>query len=434
MRDDLDLYRLGEVMAVFDAVARAYDRYYAEPGRSALLKAVRQDSNVGVGAGALVQHFEIQDELRPLFGKGPAVAPSIGNHPDFEHLKRTRSIEFAAVTTLFLDMEGSTRLGLVYGPEQVFWIKNAVIQSTIDIIKSFDGHVHRIMGDAVMAFFGSKSLPVEQGAIDALNCAVTLRAMIGTLVDGRLQEMGDEQIGIRIGIDYGARDHVLWGCYGYPGMEEVSATSFYVDVASKLQHAAGRNEIMVGQSLRDLIDIPEVLLQTKTFIKNGEEQNELYVTPNYRAGDGKPVNYRQYLLNWEDYLACTELGPAAKKIDAVRVAVGVADERSDTSIAGSYLPCGSMLEKRKQLRFSVELPFQPRLPFALDFRVENHGAEAGNAPERGNHSTREEKTKNGDLACHHWESTLYRGLHYLDVLVSTQGKQIVKRRLGVWVQ
>jgi hypothetical protein len=93
-----------------------------------------------------------------------------------------------------------------------------------------------------------------------------------------------------------------------------------------------------------------------------------------------------------------------------------------------------MVAKRKHLRFSIEVPFQPRLPFALDFRVENHGEEAGMVGDHGNHATRQEKTKNGDLACTHWESTLYRGLHYLDVLVSAQGRQVMRRRLGVWVQ
>ena len=420
-------------MAGFDAVTRAYDRYYAEPQRAIMLKEARRDSGEP-SVGALVRHFEIQEALRPLFGKGPPVEPSIGDHPDFKHLKLNRSTELAPITTLFLDMEGSTRLGLIYEPEKVFRVKNAVIQATIDIIKSFDGHVHRIMGDAVMAFFGGKAASVEQGAIDAINCAVTLLTMIRTLVDNRLTEMAEEQIGIRVGLDYGPLDKVLWGPYGYPGMEEVTATSFHVDVASKLQHAAGRNQIMLGQSLRDLLDIPDVLLRKKTFIKGGETQVEQYVTPNYRSADGKPVNYRQHLLNWEDYLKCTELGLVAQNTQSVRVSVSVNEDRSANSVGIAYFPCSAMVPKQKHLRFSVVLPFQPRLPVAVDFRVENHGAEASRADNLGNHSVRQEKTKLGDLSCTHWEGTAYRGLHYLDIMVSSQGKQVMRRRLGVWVE
>ena len=428
-------------MAVIDALNRAYDRYYAGEGRQILAKrATRLDG--GLAGPPLVEglarHFDVQDALRPLFGKGPSVEPSIGDHPDFEHLKTTRATELAPITTLFMDMEGSTRLGLIYPPEQVFKIKNAVIQSTIDIIKAFDGHVHRIMGDAVMAYFGGKTVTVEQGAIDAINCAVTLRALIGTLVDKRLPQMADEQLGIRIGLDYGAKEKVLWGPYGYPGMEEVTATSFYVDVASKLQHAAGRNQIMLGESLRSLLDVPDVLLRKKTLFKNGEEQEEPYVTPNYLGADGKPINYKKYLLKWEEYLACTHLGAAApvllgKTGDQLRVDIGVAHERNDAAVCARHFPCGQMAPKQKELRFHVGIPFQPRLPWAVDFRVENHGLEASRAENSGNHADRQDKTKLGDLTCTHWESTLYRGLHYLNILVSSQGKQVMARRIGIWV-
>ena len=46
----------------------------------------------------------------------------------------------------------------------------------------------------------------------------------------------DYPFGIRIGIDYGPKEKVYWSSYGYLNMSEVTATSFYVDVASKLQH------------------------------------------------------------------------------------------------------------------------------------------------------------------------------------------------------
>src|SRR5262245_53531860 len=135
-------------MALLEALNAAYDRHFDVRTRSKVAK-LRLDS----GVGTLSEHFEIQQELRPLFGKGAPVPPSIGDHPDFVHLKGTTDVAFAPVTTLFMDMEGSTRLGLIYEPQQVYQIKNAFIQTTIDIIKSFDGHVHRIMGDAVMAYF-----------------------------------------------------------------------------------------------------------------------------------------------------------------------------------------------------------------------------------------------------------------------------------------
>ena len=143
-----------------------------------LAKATKSDSiSLSEGsAGAELQRYrEMQTLIRPYFGKLGTRAPKIGDHPDYMHLKKNRGTEFGPVTTLFMDIAGSTKLGLVYSPEQVYEIKNRFITTAIDLVSAFDGHVHRIMGDAVMAYFGGTSVSVEQGAIDALNCASVLR-------------------------------------------------------------------------------------------------------------------------------------------------------------------------------------------------------------------------------------------------------------------
>ena len=144
-----------------------------------------------------------------------------------------------------------------------------------------DSHVHRIMGDAVLAYFGGPGQKAEQGAIDALNCASVLRYFVENSVVPRLNEEGfDEAFGIRIGIDYGPKEKVLWSSYGYPGMNEVTATSFHVDVASKLQHAAGKNQIMLGQSIIEFLDLPEELLRMKTHDRDGSAVDDPYISPN----------------------------------------------------------------------------------------------------------------------------------------------------------
>ena len=79
---------------------------------------------------------------------------NIGNHPDFEYLNGTTNVAYNSITTMFMDIDNSTRLGIILPLEDVFLIKNAFIRTAIDIINSFNGHVHRIMGDAVLAFWG----------------------------------------------------------------------------------------------------------------------------------------------------------------------------------------------------------------------------------------------------------------------------------------
>ncbi|MFP3354351.1 adenylate/guanylate cyclase domain-containing protein, partial [Pseudoalteromonas sp. SIMBA_153] len=76
----------------------------------------------------------------------------------------------------------------------------------------------------------------------------------------KLRENDVDDVGIRVGIDYGQHDDVLWGMYGYQGSSEVTATSFFVDVAAKLQQSAPRNRVMIGESIRTLLDLHDELL------------------------------------------------------------------------------------------------------------------------------------------------------------------------------
>ncbi|MGS4633918.1 hypothetical protein [Enterobacter roggenkampii] len=128
--------------------------------------------------------------------------------------------------------------------ETVFNIKNTIIKYAIEIIQAFDGHVHRIMGDAVMAFFRTKEHEASESlmmknAVDSINCATYLIEFMEKVITPIIEEQGaDEPVGIRVGVDYGNNDDVIWGNYGAFGAFEVTATSYNVDVAAKLQHAS----------------------------------------------------------------------------------------------------------------------------------------------------------------------------------------------------
>ncbi|HZW40280.1 MAG TPA: adenylate/guanylate cyclase domain-containing protein [Ignavibacteriaceae bacterium] len=226
---------------------------------SSIIKSYRNDMFLNEQSNTVVQQYSFQNLLRPLFNKKGIISPKIGNHPDFEYLQDTNEVAYSPITTLMMDIEGSTRLNLIFKPEEVQKIKNSIICATIELICSFDGHVHRIMGDAVMAFFGGKDKSTENSIIDAINCASLLQYFMEKVVRPRLDY--DNPLGIRIGLDYGSK--VLWSNYGYYNVNEVTATSINVDVTAKLQHQAGRNNILIGDALKKHIDFPSELLSYK---------------------------------------------------------------------------------------------------------------------------------------------------------------------------
>jgi adenylate cyclase len=394
-------------------------------------------------AAARPRTFEIQSSLRPLFGKGQPVDACIGDHPDFLHLKETAQTEYCPISTLFMDIEASTKLALIYpNLEDVVRIKNALICAAIEIIQAFDGHVHRIMGDAVMAFFGGRKADPQNAAIDAINCASTLNYFNEKVVIPNLNQNDfADPLGVRIGVDFGGEDSVLWASYGRPGAAEVTATSFYVDSAAKLQQAAGRNEIMIGDSIRSFLDFPDELLAIKTSTRDGKVRNDLYLLPNYGGQDGKPRNYRQHLLKAVQYLRCSPLALIQRDIvsdpvPSVNIQAFLADAKYGPTI-GEYHATGHAVEKGKWLRFLGRLDFQPQVPFTWKFKVENHGDEAcdfGRRPGAGNHEKEYTVREQRLFTKEHWEHCQYRGLHYMIVEVSNARGPLRRTRFGVYVE
>ena len=427
-------------MSLRAELGRAYQYEYEARQRSTVKLSERMDRAAGQVVG-LKKLYEVQGLIRPLYGKEGIQEPLIGDHPDFIHLRGTTGTEYCAITTLFMDIEGSTRLGLLYPLEEVVAIKNAFICAAMEIVSCFDGHVHRVMGDAVMAYFGGRGVTPEAGIIDAINCAAVLRYFTERSVLPFLKDRGfDDPFGIRIGVDHGPRDKVLWASYGYPGMQEVTATSFHVDVSSKLQHAAGRNEIMLGESILKTIDFPDELLAIKTFTRDGREFRDPWVTPNYTDRQGKPINYKQRLLQWKDYLRYSPLGSGDQELFApsgvqpLRLSAHWASTR-DGEVPRPYHASSRALPKRHELRFTVPIEALPAAVQTLRFIVENHGEEAVRlgGSGRGSHDTTLPVNRTSGVV-EHWESVLYRGLHYMTVEASTAGGVSHRGRFGVYVE
>jgi class 3 adenylate cyclase len=339
---------------------------------------------------------------------------------------------------MFMDIDNSTRLGIIFHLEDVFLIKNAFIRTAIDIINSFNGHVHRIMGDAVLAFWGGINADDNLEIINALNCASLVRYFVDRAVIPALRDRGyDEDFGIRIGLDYGEKRHVLWSSYGYSGIDEVTATSFYVDVASKLQHQAGKNQIMLGDSLKNKLDFPDVLLKTKIIGEQGQRTEEKYLIPNYTDRDGKKINYKKYILKWKEYLHYTPLNQYDRDYFATGAMGFVLEAEYYTEKHGSkiskYYPCANYVNKNKSLRFRLHYNYNPRLPVKVVFNVENHGKESEKIDNNGNH--KEEyyiKDHNHDELVH-WEETAYSGLHFLFANIHLPNGGIERLQAGVYI-
>ena len=65
------------------------------------------------------------------------------------------------VTILFSDVKGSTSLAENLDPEEVMEIMNGAFEVLIKPITRYEGTLARLMGDAILAFFGAQSYSLK---------------------------------------------------------------------------------------------------------------------------------------------------------------------------------------------------------------------------------------------------------------------------------
>jgi adenylate cyclase len=329
--------------------------------------------------------YLLQTQIRPLFGKHGVNESEIGTHPDFIDLEGTDTgTKNQYVCTLFVDIKGSTRLSLLYPLDTVYLFKNAVIKTCVEVIRSFDGHVHRLMGDAVMAFFGGSDTDKENAVADAINCSITLRAVLEESIKPWMIKNGIDakDFGFRVGCDFGDDHEVLWGSFGYHNVGEVSATGLQVDMASKLQGLANKNQAMLGQGLLDFIDWPAKYSKIKVKNKNGETNSLPVVIPNLTDVNGTPIDYKMRILNYHNSINFSALPRAfraslegSRVIDNTEISYKCFVDESSSFI--EYRSGSRYLNKQLNLKFEIKASTRGRLNFPLKVLLTktNHGHE-----------------------------------------------------------
>jgi class 3 adenylate cyclase/tetratricopeptide (TPR) repeat protein len=137
------------------------------------------------------------------------------------------------VTVLFCDLVGSTALGESSDPEALRARLGSTFADLRTIVERHGGSVEKFVGDAVMAVFGIPASH-EDDALRAVRAALEMQEA----VSGHGMEA-------RLGINTG---EVVVGSEG-----ETLVTGDAVNVAARLEQAAGSGEILIGDHTRRLV-------------------------------------------------------------------------------------------------------------------------------------------------------------------------------------
>lgn len=243
--------------------------------------------------------IHLKSESQPLstiLNNNAITDARLGLHPDFRHLKGTEDTAKHYIVSVFIDIQGSTNLFKEYELEDVFRITNTIQGAAIHTCVAIGGHVQRLQGDGVFAYFGGKSISKKK----AVEMAVTACSMISYFVKNDLKniflEDGIEDIKTRIGIDFGNDDLVLWANFGLMDVSELTTLSLHTSLASKMQSYAKPNGIVVGQFVKDQLEADESFFD---FVRDSKGE----VEKRYIFEDNKKnFRYTQYAFDWYRYL------------------------------------------------------------------------------------------------------------------------------------
>ena len=227
-------------------------------------------------------------------GLQPNYEQKLGSHPDFTHLKHSDQIEKHYITSMFIDIKNSTNLFKRYIPETVLIITNTIQRAAIHTCLIFGGYIQRLHGDGLFVYFGGKDESSKDATERALKAGSIFSYFIKNDLKNLFNEQGVETIFTRMGIDYGKNKDVVWAMAGMGEVSEVTTCSLHTSLASKMQGYAESNGIVVGDNVKDLVDLEYFTPVSK---RTGNE-NDRYI---FQIPE-ENLNYTQYDFDWLSYL------------------------------------------------------------------------------------------------------------------------------------
>jgi ABC-type oligopeptide transport system substrate-binding subunit/class 3 adenylate cyclase len=223
--------------------------------------------------------------------------PGLGGHT--EALQRLVPKEFAdrllatrgqvqrerrMVTILFSDVKGSTAMAEDLDPEDVMDIMDGAFDVLIEPIYRYEGTLARLMGDAVLAFFGA---PIAHEDDPERACRAALEIVEGAQAYAeRLErERGIEGFNVRVGINTGL---VVVGEVGSDLRVEYTAMGDAINLAARMEQAAEPGTILITEGTHKLIaPLFEIKARGPIEVKGKREPVPVYRVLAAKAAPGK---------------------------------------------------------------------------------------------------------------------------------------------------
>ena len=153
------------------------------------------------------------------------------------------------VTILFSDVKGSTAMAETLDPEEVMEIMDGAFEVLIEPITRYEGTLARLMGDAILAFFGAP-IAHEDDPERAIRAGLEIVEGAKAYAVKLERERGIRGFNVRVGINTGL---VVVGEVGSDLRVEYTAMGDAVNLAARMESAADPGTILITEETHKLI-------------------------------------------------------------------------------------------------------------------------------------------------------------------------------------
>ena len=188
-------------------------------------------------------------------GEGGKVVEAMQRLVPQEYAKRLReaggrvSRERRLVTILFSDVKGSTAMGENFDPEEVMEIMDGAFDVLIEPVYKYEGTLARLMGDAVLAFFGAP-IGHEDDPERAIRSGLEIVAGAKEYAARLQEERGIGGFNVRVGINTGL---VVVGEVGSDLRVEYTAMGDTINLAARMEQNAPPGGVLITHDTYKLV-------------------------------------------------------------------------------------------------------------------------------------------------------------------------------------
>lgn len=189
----------------------------------------------------------VQSRVQQTLEKGVQI--DLSTEPCNRYLRRHVNSK-VGIAVLYVDIDGSTKMSMAMPPADFATILHIFSQEMTLIISELGGYTLKYVGDAVIAVFPAQ-FDKQQASKNATECARLMHDVITRGINPQLKSHGLPELRIKISIDYGDVQVVLYGKSLERSHIDIIGPS--ISTAAKMISFASNGQIVVGERIFEIL-------------------------------------------------------------------------------------------------------------------------------------------------------------------------------------